>query len=103
MGHYTDRKEANEQLELLAKARAKASRAIEAIARELRLETGYTEAGECRCTEAALAHFLDHVEDGLTDMLYGPTEVWENQRDVADFAIGSLDRAEERLTARMTQ
>jgi hypothetical protein len=93
MGYYTDSKEATEQLELLWKARTKAQRAIEAIARELRLETG--------CSEKDEECLLNSAHDGLSDMLAARTEAWEAQRDVADHAICCLDRAEERLTARM--
>jgi hypothetical protein len=96
MGHYTDRKEANEQLELLAKARAIFWKKLEAAARELRLETNSSAESENK--------FLDYVHDGVNDiLLYERTEVWENKRDVANLAIASLDRAEERLTARMVQ
>lgn len=94
MGYYTDRAEANEQLELRDKAREIFRHKIAEAARELRLETNSSEEAE--------ASFLDYVDDGVDDiLLYERTEFWENQRDVANHAIASHERAEERLTARM--
>lgn len=84
--YYKQSDEAKHQLDCIAKARKAAYKRIESIAHELMLETG--------ASAADANNLLDHVSDGLDDMLADVTDRWETERDDADRAIDDLEEAD---------
>lgn len=80
---FSDSDEAVHQLDRIAIARAKTYAQITVIANELMLEAGASAKDLC-C-------LLDHVHDGLSDMLDGVTTRWTRERDDADEAIGRIE------------
>lgn len=87
---YSDSDEATHQLERIAIARAKTYAQFTVIANELMLETGATPKDLC-C-------LLDHVHDGLSDMLDSVTTRWTEERDNADVAIGNIEERDLQLS-----
>ena len=88
---YAKSDEAAHQLKCIAKARKAAYRQIESVAHELMMETG--------CTAADANHLLDHVSDGLDDMLADITAKWEDERDDADNEIADIEERDLMLSS----
>lgn len=87
---FSDSDEAAHQLNCIWVARQKAYAQFTVIANELMLETGATAKDLC-C-------LLDHVHDGLNDMLDGVTTRWTGERDEADVAIGNIEERDLQLS-----
>lgn len=87
---YTSRDEAAHQLDCIWVAREKAYAQIAVIAAELMAETGAS-AKDVGC-------LMDHVHDGLADMLDGVTTRWTRERDKADEAIGRIEERDLQLS-----
>lgn len=91
---YDRRKGAQDQLDAIQTASRKAYIMIEAVARLLQLETG--------CSEKDVDLLMDHVSDGLSDMLDDVITRWTTERDEADDAIGNIEEAHLRRSAPVT-
>lgn len=80
---YSERDEAQHQLDCIWVAREKAYAQIKVIASELQAETG--------ASDKDIGHLLDHAHDGLADMLDGVNTRWTGERDTAAEAIGRIE------------
>ncbi len=87
---YSASDEAAHQLDRIQIARAKTYAQFTVIANELMLETGASAKDLC-C-------LLDHVHDGLSDMLDNVTTRWTQERDEADVEIGRIEERDLQLS-----
>lgn len=87
---YSDSDEARHQLNCIWVAREKAYAQIAVIAQELRAET--------KCSDKDIGCLMDHVHDGLSDMLDGVTTRWTGERDEADVTIGNIEERDLQLS-----
>lgn len=87
---YSDSDEATHQLTCIWVAREKAYAQIAVIAQELRAEVN--------CFDKDIACLMDHVHDGLSDMLDGVTTRWTDERDNADVTISNIEERDLQLS-----
>lgn len=80
---YTRRDEAQHQIDCIWAARNRAYAQIEAIVARLQEEAG--------CSARDARHLMDHVHDGLGDMLGDVLDRWQDERGEVDEAIGAVE------------
>ena len=80
---YKQSDEAKHQLECIQNAADKAYAEITVIAKRFVLET--------LCSEKDALLFLDHVSDGIADMLADIVAQRRSERDAADKTIGDIE------------